>query len=160
MYFEKGGKNKLNFDENLFEEYLKSKSSNKEIVKKLEVFKQVITKYYGEFKQNLNEKEIIKIEFNNKVFNANFVYVKKFFKTQHSILFRLSNKLVQVSFNDKTQLILSTDGSYVIYKNKNNEEYVFSILNVLKSDNQELVKKIKYTKSLLIYLVKNQKNKK
>ena len=160
LYFEKGGKNKLNFDENLFEEYLKSKSSNKEIVKKLEVFKQVITKYYGEFKQNLNEKEIIKIEFNNKVFNANFVYVKKFFKTQHSILFRLSNKLVQVSFNDKTQLILSTDGSYVIYKNKNNEEYVFSILNVLKSDNQELVKKIKYTKSLLIYLVKNQKNKK
>ena len=160
IFFDKGGKNKLNFDDNSFEAYLKSKSSNKEIVKKLEVFKQVLNKYSMEIKQSLNEKEINKIDFNTKFFNSNFVYVKKFFKTQHSLLFRLSNKLVQVSFNDKTQLILSTDGSYVIYKNKNNEEFVFSIVNVLKSDNQELIKKIKYTKSLLIYLVKNQKNKK
>ncbi len=127
---------------------------------KIEVFKQVLSKYSTDIKQTINEREISKIEFNHKSFNNNFVFVKKFFKTQHSILFRLSNKLVQVAFNDKSQLILSTDGSYVIHKTKNNEEFVFSILNVLKSDNQDLIKKIKYTKSLLIYLVKNQKSKK
>jgi polo-like kinase 1 len=160
LYFDKGGKNKMNFDDSTLEEFYKNKSSNKDIVKKIEVFKQVLSKYSSDIKQTINEREISKIEFNQKSFNNNFVFVKKFFKTQHSILFRLSNKLVQVAFNDKSQLILSTDGSYVIHKTKNNEEFVFSILNVLKSDNQDLIKKIKYTKSLLIYLVKNQKSKK
>jgi polo-like kinase 1 len=33
-------------------------------------------------------------------------YVKKWLRTKHAILFRLSNKLVQVAFSDKTEILL------------------------------------------------------
>ncbi len=45
LYFDKGGKNKMNFDDSSLEEFLKNKSSNKDVVKKIEVFKQVLSKY-------------------------------------------------------------------------------------------------------------------
>lgn len=35
-------------------------------------------------------------------------YVKKWMKTRHAIMFRLSNKIVQVNFTDKTEIILSS----------------------------------------------------
>ena len=34
--------------------------------------------------------------------DANFCYVKKWMKTKHAIMFRLSNKIVQVNFTDRT----------------------------------------------------------
>jgi len=36
------------------------------------------------------------------------IYVKKYLKTQHAMLFRLSNKVVQVIFEDQTELVLSS----------------------------------------------------
>jgi hypothetical protein len=35
-----------------------------------------------------------------------FVYVKQWIKSDQGILFRLNNKIVQVNFNDKGQLVL------------------------------------------------------
>lgn len=35
-------------------------------------------------------------------------YVKKWMKTRHAIMFRLSNKIVQVDFTDKTVIVLSS----------------------------------------------------
>ena len=35
-------------------------------------------------------------------FPAGYVYVKKWMKTKHAIMFRLSNKIVQVNFTDKS----------------------------------------------------------
>jgi len=40
--------------------------------------------------------------------SPNLVYIKKWMKTKHAIMFRLSNKIVQVDFNDKTKIILSS----------------------------------------------------
>lgn len=42
------------------------------------------------------------------------VYVKKWMKTRHAIMFRLSNKIVQVNFTDKTEIILSSENKMVI----------------------------------------------
>ena len=39
-------------------------------------------------------------------------------KTKHAIMFRLSNKIVQVDFTDKTEIILSTKSKMVTYVNK------------------------------------------
>ena len=36
----------------------------------------------------------------------NVVYVKKWMRTRHAIMFRLSNKIVQVNFQDHTELSL------------------------------------------------------
>ena len=95
----------------MFEEIIKFILSYKDILKKLDVFKQVMNKYSADFKQEFKEEVKIKIEFNSKVFTNNFVYVKNFFKTPHNIFFRLTNKRAHVSFNDKTQMILRTDGT-------------------------------------------------
>jgi len=34
--------------------------------------------------------------------DSGFCYVKKWMKTKHAIMFRLSNKIVQVNFTDRT----------------------------------------------------------
>lgn len=35
-------------------------------------------------------------------YDGGYVYVKKWMKTKHAIMFRLSNKIVQVNFTDKS----------------------------------------------------------
>lgn len=51
---------------------------------------------------------------------APFVYIKKWIKTDEGILFRLNTKIIQVNFNDKTQLMIYGDNGLVIYCGKNN----------------------------------------
>ena len=53
--------------------------------------------------------------------DKNYVYVKKWIRTKHAILFRLSNKIVQVCFLDSTELILRSDTKQITYVNKKNE---------------------------------------
>jgi polo-like kinase 1 len=48
-------------------------------------------------------------------------YVKKWMKTKHAIMFRLSNKIVQVNFTDKTEIILSSEQKLVTYINLKGE---------------------------------------
>ncbi len=46
-----------------------------------------------------------------------FVYIKKWMKSDQGILFRLNNKIIQVNFNDKSQIILYTDKDLLLYSN-------------------------------------------
>lgn len=43
-------------------------------------------------------------------------------KTRHAIMFRLSNKIVQVDFTDKTVIILSSEQKLVTYINAKGEK--------------------------------------
>ncbi len=43
----------------------------------------------------------------NKNKSGSQVYVKKWMRTKHAIMFRLSNKIVQVNFQDHTEILLS-----------------------------------------------------
>ena len=155
IYLEKDGKNILNFDENGFEAYIKNiKTSSKDIVKKFDIFKHILQKYTGELKTITGNFPPSHMP------NTKICYVKKFLKVQQAMMFRLSNKLIQVSFVDKTELIMSTETSDFLYRTKNNEEMQDSIQNVMGGDNLELIKRIKFAKNLLIHFVKNQKSKK
>jgi polo-like kinase 1 len=49
------------------------------------------------------------------------IYVKKWMRTKHAIMFRLSNKIVQVSFQDHTEILLNSESRLVTYVNKKNE---------------------------------------
>jgi len=86
------------------------------------------------------------------------VFLKKFIKTQQAILFRLSNKLIQIFFSDKSELILSTKGlmNMAFYKSKTNEEVSDLIENIMNSENEDLIKKIRYAKNLLINFIKSK----
>lgn len=50
--------------------------------------------------------------------DAPMIYLKKWMKTRHASLLRLSNKIVQVAFTDKTEIILSSESRMVTYVNK------------------------------------------
>jgi len=83
------------------------------------------------------------------------VYVKKWMKTKHAIMFRLSNKIVQVNFTDKTEVILSSENKMVTYSNKKGEKSNYPLATALESSNTEMAKRLKYTKEILTHMLNN-----
>ena len=57
-------------------------------------------------------------------------------------------QLQQLEF-DQTEILMSTESSDFIYKSKNGEEITDTIFNGICSDNNDIVKRIKFAKSLL-----------
>ena len=89
-----------------------------------------------------------------------FVFVKKWVKTKHAIIFRLSNKSIQVCFKDKTEVFLHTINETVTYTNKKGEKIIYPLNNALNSSNYELNKRVKYTKNILTHMINANKKKK
>lgn len=85
--------------------------------------------------------------------NIGTVYVKKWMKTKHAIMFRLSNKLVQVNFTDKTEIILSSENKTVTYVNKKGERSNYPLAYAMDSSNAEMAKRLKYTKEILTHML-------
>jgi len=83
------------------------------------------------------------------------VYVKKWMKTKHAIMFRLSNKIVQVNFTDKTEIILSSELKMVTYVNKKGERSNYPLATALESSNTEMAKRLRYTKEILTHMLNN-----
>jgi len=91
--------------------------------------------------------------------SLNFVYVKKWMRTKHAIMFRLSNKIVQVCFQDHTEIILSSESRVVTYVNKKGDRLTYPLSNALESNNSEMTKRLKYTKDILTHMLNlNQGN--
>jgi len=76
-------------------------------------------------------------------------------KTKHAIMFRLSNKIVQVNFTDKTEVILSSENKMVTYSNKKGEKSNYPLATALESSNTEMAKRLKYTKEILTHMLNN-----
>lgn len=81
------------------------------------------------------------------------VYVKKWMRTKHAIMFRLSNKIVQVNFQDHTEIILSSESREVTYVNKKGERLTYPLTTALESTNMEMSKRLKYTKDILTHML-------
>lgn len=74
-------------------------------------------------------------------------------RTKHAIMFRLSNKIVQVCFQDHTEIILSSESRVVTYVNKKSERLTYPLSNALESNNSEMTKRLKYTKDILTHML-------
>lgn len=83
-------------------------------------------------------------------------YVKKWMRTKRAILFRLSNKIVQVSFQDQTEVILSSEEKVVTYVNKKAERITIPLAEALESTHGEMAKRLKYTRDILNYMMNGQ----
>jgi polo-like kinase 1 len=81
------------------------------------------------------------------------VYVKKWMRTRHAIMFRLSNKVVQVNFQDQTEIMLSSETKVVTYVNKKGERSNYPLSTAMESSNLEMVKRLKYTKDILTHML-------
>jgi len=73
-------------------------------------------------------------------------------KTKYALMFRLSNRVVQVDFTDKTQIILCSETQMVHYRNKKGERTQHPLATALDSDYAEMVKRLKYTKEILTHI--------
>eukprot|EP00854_Cymbomonas_tetramitiformis_P007815 gene7815-9283_t len=87
--------------------------------------------------------------------DARLHYVKKWLKTNHAIIFRLSNKTIQVDFNDSTEIVLSSESRCVTYVNKELQRVTYSLSDLPQQ--ADLLKRLKYTKEILLQLINRQK---
>ena len=76
-------------------------------------------------------------------------YIKKWLTTSHAIIFRLSNKVVQVYFQDKSELMLCSGTKQVVYIDKKGNITVFALASAMDSGNKEMTKRLRYTKEIL-----------
>ena len=76
-------------------------------------------------------------------------YIKKWLTTSHAIIFRLSNKVVQVYFQDKSELMLCSGTKQVVYIDKKGNISVFPLASAMESGNKEMTKRLRYTKEIL-----------
>ena len=143
------GRNFIYIDNNdkitshLFKENLSNDLSKKSMV--LKTFKGYL---FGETKDEAKENNEL-----DGINDKNFIYLKRFVKTKHSILFRLSNKTVQISFHDNTELILSQENKTVTYINKKRQKSLYPLNTALDSDNKEMTKRLRYTKKILLFKI-------
>jgi polo-like kinase 1 len=78
-----------------------------------------------------------------------FVYIKRWAKSDQAIAFRLNNKVVQVNFNDKSQLILYTEKAVLLYSNSQaKEKLVIDIDSPDIRKNNELAQRFEHAKTL------------
>jgi POLO box duplicated region. len=84
-----------------------------------------------------------------KEVNSPLTFIKKWLTTQHAMIFRLSNKVVQVYFQDKTELMLCSGTKQVVYIDKTSAITVFPLATAMDSGNREMTKRLRYTKEIL-----------
>ena len=71
------------------------------------------------------------------------------------MIFRLSNKVVQVYFNDKSELMLTSCTKQAVFINKHREFSVYALATAMESNNKELTKRLRYTKEILTNMLQN-----
>ncbi|OMJ76924.1 hypothetical protein SteCoe_23590 [Stentor coeruleus] len=76
-------------------------------------------------------------------------FIKKWLTTSHAVIFRLSNKVVQVYFQDKSELMLCSGTKQVVYIDKRGAIAVFPLATAMESGNKEMTKRLRYTKEIL-----------
>ena len=143
------GRNFIYIDNNeritshLFKEKL-----NNDLNKKSMLLKNFKGFLFGETKDEAKEKNEL-----DGINDKYFIYLKRFVKTKHAILFRLSNKTVQISFHDNTEIILSQENKTVTYINKKRQKSLYPLNTALDSDNKEMTKRLRYTKKILLFMI-------
>jgi len=123
-------------------------------VKLLRYFKSYLDGEQNIQKQdNLENKPPVETPTDDESKKTNFAYVKKWMRTKHAIMFRLSNKIVQVCFQDHTEIILSSESRVVTYCNKKGDRSSYPLSSALESNNYEMTKRLKYTKDILTHML-------
>jgi polo-like kinase 1 len=69
------------------------------------------------------------------------VYVRRWFRSKHAVIFRLSNKSVQVIFVDQSELLISSLKKEVVYINKKKEKTQYALSDIMSCENKEIIKR-------------------
>lgn len=88
-----------------------------------------------------------------------YVYLKKWVRTRHAILFRLSDFTVQVVFYDHTEVLLLSEARLVTYVDKTGSRKTYPIHEVTNDPSGEVGKRLKYAKDVLHQMINGSGNK-
>ncbi|KAE9353754.1 putative serine/threonine-protein kinase [Phytophthora rubi] len=92
--------------------------------------------------------------------DESMVFVKKWVKTRHAVLFQLSNGTVQFNFFDKSKLMLSANARIVTYLDREGDLTVFlSSMAILTPERPDLAKRLRYAKDMLQQMVRTPDHK-
>jgi polo-like kinase 1 len=91
------------------------------------------------------------------VASEDMIYMKKWIKTKHAMLFRLSNDTVQVQFNDETQVLISSEGNLITFVDKEENRTLHSISDIANNQQTDVSKRLKYAKEILSQLISGTK---
>ena len=53
-----------------------------------------------------------------RISEKDMVYIRRWYRARHAVIFRLSNKSVQVIFVDQSEVLISSSKKKVVYTNK------------------------------------------
>lgn len=84
---------------------------------------------------------------------APVVFMKKWIKTKHAMLFRLSNGTVQVRFYDLTEVLVSSEGNLITYVDKARNRFVHGVAEVANKQLGDVARRLKYVKEVLAQLI-------
>lgn len=158
VYFNDSTKMLLHPDQSVFY-YIERSNSKKDLVFTYTV-NQVPEKLYKKFALMQHFKSYLETDENADKFEQKddeLNYVKKWIRTKRAILFRFSNKNVQVSFQDKTEVIVSNEARMMTYVNKKFERISMPMNLALESHDPEMAKRVKYTRDILNYMMNGKK---
>ncbi|ORY30724.1 Pkinase-domain-containing protein [Rhizoclosmatium globosum] len=89
---------------------------------------------------------------------SDLIFLTKYLKTKHGVVFRLSNQIVQINLFDHTKLILSQNAQLITYIDKNREMTTRTVESFLARKEREVVDRIVYAKDILEQMIlKKQK---
>jgi len=89
--------------------------------------------------------------------SSNIPFVKKWVKTRHAILFRMSNRVVQINFFDHTAIVLSSDSHRMTFVSKDGTRTHHGLASVMGEGRPDIAKRLKYTKDILSQLIAGAK---
>eukprot|EP01031_Cornospumella_fuschlensis_P024433 gene24433-29533_t len=80
-------------------------------------------------------------------------FVKKYIRTKHAILFRLSNHTVQMVFYDRSEILLTSEAKYITYVNKTGQRSDHYLEDTLLQERADISQRLKYTKDIMHRLI-------
>ncbi|CAM9239764.1 unnamed protein product, partial [Hapterophycus canaliculatus] len=81
-------------------------------------------------------------------------FLRKWMRTRNAILFRLSNRTVQVVFSDRTEILLSKEGRVVTFVDKEGKRENHSLQRVLEDQRLDITKRVRYANELIGQLLR------
>ena len=135
-----------------FKKYFEEENKEKNDKEKSDKDKQKVKKKKTDKKEEEKKEEEKKEEKEGD--NA---FVRKWMKTNLAIIFRLSNKTIQVVFKDHSEILLSND--IVTYKDKNQGTRTYTIDEAINSSNFEMNKRIEYAQKIFTKIININSNK-
>jgi polo-like kinase 1 len=81
--------------------------------------------------------------------SSDLTFVKKWIRTPDAILFRLSNRTVQVNFKDTSSIVLCSESSLVTYADKSGNRSNHVLSKILHEGRPDISRRLRYTRDIL-----------